>query len=370
MAPIRFAALYVLVATLMVLPVTGAGKEKAQFSLSEKPSGPRFPLPKERIWPGSPGQADVCLWNGDRFAALSITIDDNTAPDHAWWEAITQELGLKVTWFVITDRIGSAYGGGWPDFQRLHAAGYGVGSHTATHLGNVEPPWKGIEWEYAESKSVLESSIPGLKVLTLAYSGGKNSELHDRTLAAKYYIAARGTVGTPNPANQIDYMNTSSAGNGTKREYIDSVLEGTSSVAWLGGGKYLRSWLCTHFHGIGSMKTDVETQLRYIKEREADLWVGLFDDVVRYGQERDTHKLAVVENSSAGVKFDLTDDMRDDIYNVPLTVKLKLYPDWKGARAEQNGRAVACTVKEHAGALFVLVQAVPDGGTVTVLPVP
>lgn len=369
MIAIRTAVLSVLTVLLWSSGASAADKE-GLFSLSQKPSGPRFPLSKERTWPSQPGKPEVCLWDGDRFAALSITIDDNNAPDHAWWEKITEELGIKVTWFVITERPGTGgQWGSWSDFKRLSQAGHGIGSHTVTHLGKAaEPSWKGIEWEYAESKNMLEQSIPGLQVLVMAYSGGTNSEKHDRTVAEKYYIACRGTVGTPNPANQIDYINTSSTSGRIDRDFTDSVLEGTSGIKWLGDGKYLRGWLCTHFHGVGK-KAETEAQLRYIKEREADLWVGLFDEVVRYGQERDTHELDVVENSSGAVQFELTDKMRDDIYNIPLTVKLKLYPDWKGARAEQNGQAVACTVKEHNGELFALVQAVPDRGTVTVKPV-
>ena len=368
MTAIRSAVLFVLASTLWCGSAAGAEK-KELFSLSEKPSAPRFPFSKERIWPSQPGKPEVCLWDGDRFAALSITIDDNNAPDHAWWESITKELGMKVTWFVITERPGTGgQWGGWSDFKRLKEAGHGIGSHTVTHFGNADQEsWKGADWEYAESKNMLTENIPGLEPLVMAYSGGKNSEKHDREAAAKYYIAVRGTTGTPNIPSQIDYLNTCSTSGRIDRDFTDSVLEGTSGIAWLGGGKYLRGWLCTHFHGVNK-KAEAETNLRYIKTREDDLWVGLFDEVVRYGQERDTHKLTIAENSSSGVKFDLTDDMRDDIYNIPLTVKLKLDPDWKGARAEQNGKDVSCTVKEHDGALFALVQAVPDAGTVTVKP--
>jgi hypothetical protein len=338
------------------------------FNLKDTPAQPRFPLPIERVWPTEPGQPQVCLWDGDRFAAMSITIDDNNVPEHDWWLAIGEELGMRFTWFVITERIGTgSQWGTWENFERLRKAGHSIQSHTVTHLRDVEPPWQGIEWEYAESKRLLEENLPGLKALTMAYSGGPNVKLHDRELAAKYYIAARHTVGKPNPANQTDYLSTASMGNAT-RDGVDAVLEGTSGIPWLTNGRYLRAWLCTHFHGIGKIKSDLETLLRYVKSRESDLWVGVFADVVRYGQERDTHRLTVVENTPATIRFLLEDGMRNDIFDVPLTVKLRLHPDWKGASARQDGQDVPCAIREHEGALFALVSAVPDRGEIVMTP--
>lgn len=40
---------------------------------------------KEITWPANPGEAEVCLWKSDKYAAASITIDDNWGPDHQWW---------------------------------------------------------------------------------------------------------------------------------------------------------------------------------------------------------------------------------------------------------------------------------------------
>lgn len=355
--------------SVFALTLSAAGAGEQLFNLPDTPKTPRFALSKERTWPSETGKPEVCLWDGDRYAAVSITIDDNMGPDHAWWRAITKELGFKVTWFVIVDRVGTGVQwGSWDAFEALRAEGHAVQSHTMTHLGGSDlPEWKGIEWEYADSQKEIEANMPGNRVLTMAYSGGKPSEgKHDFGIAAKYYIAGRGTVGTPNLANQINYMNTCSAS--TKRDYIDAILEGRSGIAWLNNDRYLRSWLCTHFHGVGKIQAETEEQLRYIKSREDDLWVGRFDEVVRYGMERDTHKLEGINSGSDSVTFNLTDRMDDTIYTIPLTVKLKLDADWKGARAEQGGREIACTTKEHDGALYALIQAVPDAGTVTVLP--
>ena len=77
---------------LKILPPCGKGKT-------------RFVAPTDLVWPEKPGEADVCLWQDDKFAATCVTIDDKCRPDHDWWLKLTDELGFKVTWFVMTDNV-------------------------------------------------------------------------------------------------------------------------------------------------------------------------------------------------------------------------------------------------------------------------
>ena len=90
-------------AALSVAAVFAAVGGEQLMNLPPPPKGGRFTTPTDLVWPAKPGEADVCLWSGDRFAACSITIDDNCKPDHEWWLRLSEELGIKLTWFVITD---------------------------------------------------------------------------------------------------------------------------------------------------------------------------------------------------------------------------------------------------------------------------
>ncbi len=339
-------------------------------NLSAKPSAPRFVLPTDRVWPTEPGQPDICLWDGDRFAAMSITIDDNCAGDHQWWKQVTAQHDMKVTWFVITERCAlGGFWGTWPDFAQLHQLGHGVQSHTVTHLHADDPLWPGIVAEYRDSAAAIEANIEGHKAVALAYPGGTFSYLNDRTVADDYYIAARGVTGTPNKANQIDYLSVNSLSGNIGRSATDAVLFGTSSISWMGDNKYLRGWLCTHFHSMSAdARTAAEVNLAYIKSKEADLWVGRFEDVARYGQQRDTARLTVLENSAERVRFNLSDDMDDTLFNYPLTIKLRLRADWPSASASQNGQAIPLSLVSHEGATYALVRAVPDRGEILVTP--
>src|SRR5690606_37372607 len=56
------------------------------FNLYGVSNIPRVPARQDLFWPQNVGEYDICYWDHDRFAAFSITIDDNTAQDHDWWQ--------------------------------------------------------------------------------------------------------------------------------------------------------------------------------------------------------------------------------------------------------------------------------------------
>ena len=57
-------------------------------------SGERFTL-TDIVWPANIGDANVCLWSGDKIAAASLTIDDNIENDHEWWLSMQQIYNLN-----------------------------------------------------------------------------------------------------------------------------------------------------------------------------------------------------------------------------------------------------------------------------------
>ena len=206
---------YLFLLAFAVAPLRSTADDAAKhqrLTLTERPEQPRFEL-CDRDWPGKFGEASVCLWKDDALAACSITIDDNTAPDHAWWQEMSKKYDLRVTWFIVTSSVGTGWGGTWEGWQRLHAQGHDVQSHTVNHLRTTSPTWKGVENEYSESIRQIEANMPDNRVLTLAYPGGKDQDkLNDPKLAAKHYIGCRGGAGLINPANRINYVQTNSIG--------------------------------------------------------------------------------------------------------------------------------------------------------------
>ncbi len=331
---------------------------------------PDFPVPADIVWPDAVGEPHLCLWYGDKFAALTITIDDNWKPDHAWWIQMAQTYGFTPTWFVIVDPVENAsnpgFSGVWADFAALAAAGGSIQSHTMTHdCSDAERPDADVRWEYQQSQALINANVPDQQCLAVAYPCGAGK----RNLAAECFIAGRGTTGTPNKAARINWMSTCSAGSaGTTADFVDAVLYGTSGITWLNSSQWKRSWLCTHFHGVGDAAA-VEAQLAYIDSVGDLFWWASFVDVAKFGQERDSAEITVVENSESRIAFEITDRMNDLIFDHPLTIKLRLSDAWGGAAtATQNGTPTACTLTTEGDYDYILLDAIPDRGLVEILP--
>lgn len=335
------------------------------FNLSEKPTKPRFEI-TEKVWPKNVGEADISLWKDDKLAAFSFTIDDNQAPDVDWWLEQGKKYNFPFTWFLITERISDKpdYWGTWGQWRNVLAQGHGLESHTMTHLHHELPHWKSIEWEYEDSLKMLEANLPNHKVSSLAYPGGKNSGLNKREVAVPLYIAARGTSGMLNSANQIDYLSI----NGSSGMHLDGPKAPWANVRnlidkTLYNGRQYRGWGVILVHKAN--REGLQPFFDFLDKNREEIWVGLFTDVAKYGQQRDTATLKVEENSANRISFSLTDKMDDTRFDYPLTVKVRVPDNWGGAVATQNGKAVEAKLVEHEGSKFALVQAVPDKGNVS-----
>ena len=92
--------------------------------------------------------------------------------------------------------------------------------------------------------------------------------------------------------------------------------------------------------------------------------MGLFREVACYGMERDTSRIEVVKSTGEEIRFLLSDDMDDTLFDYPLTIKVRLPATWNSITARQGGKSVAARVVEHDGGRFALIQAVPDRGEV------
>ena len=351
------------------------------LNLPPPPKGGRFKTPTDLVWPEKPGDADVCLWSGDRFAACSITIDDNCKPDHEWWLKLSEELGIKLTWFVITDGVvnkkNPGFAGTWADWQKLADAGHSIQSHTTNHKakhGDVPMPSdEEVESMYRDSLKAINDNVKNNFACCIAYPRGEPHE----EIAAKYAIACRGVYGVPSCANSINYLNTNKGAGGKGHVQMVAFGETEEEPKWIRGKKDLkRGWNVVLYHLVHAGRNDAEREknaagaekeVRYIASlKDERLWVSRFDDAVKYGQERDSATLTSALKGDK-IEFTLTDRMKDDIFDFPLTVKVRLPNGWTSAKATQGGKPVAVRFVSHDGAPYALVEAVPDKGAVVVV---
>ncbi len=350
-----------------LVPLSLVSFGQSLFNLSEQKPAARFPV-TDPVWPLQPGDATVCLWEDDKLAACSVGVDDNNAQDVEWWLKEAGSRGVPVTWFLVSGWIEKRMplGGTGELWKRVKSAGNDVQSHSVTHLVDVGPEWKGIEWEYTESIRQIEEKVPGHAVRLLAYPGGPNMAKNDRQIAAKHFLSVRGVTGTPNPANATDYldvnaMSTCHVGDRPEKPWcnLNNILDKN-----LEGGRFYRGWAFPFFHTVKP-----ETALPVLDFLAANgdrLWCGLFADVTRYGQERDTARLSTQSVEDRRIILDLVDGMDDRFFDYPLTVKVRLQDGWTPASVTQDGHAIDFRQIEREGGVYCLFKAAPDRGRIVI----
>ena len=221
----------------------------------------------------------------------------------------------------------------------------------------------GIRWEYKESKAQIEKNMPDKVCSVLAYPGGAFTKFNDRKAAAAVFRTGRGARGTQNMANQIDYLSVNAQSNWS----FDADKFGWGNVTnivdpQLYNGRYYRGWAVLFQHQAN--KELMAKTFEFMEKYREQLWIGLFAEVGKYGQERDTATLKVEPMQGDKITFTLTDEMDDAYFNYPLTVKVRLPDQWKGVAATVKGAAVPAEFLLHEGAPYALVKVAPDKGQV------
>jgi len=340
-------------------------------------SEPRINIDDHLAWPKEIGDAVVALWRGNATGAVSFTNDDNHwVRDPVWFELSEKYPSIKITHFPHgpAEAIKEEEKEIW---RKLVAEGHEVQSHTYTHRAIED-----VDEDYRKAIPFLEEAIPGQKVRVMAMAGGKYP--NDPDVAAKYYAGTRSSAGMPNKAETANYRATTSySGLGMERYAENSPkvsVEGafkslydTDYTVW--GQKFYGGWTCVHFHGLGNdpeKKTElfggILDEFVLPAQKEGKLWVGRFSDIILYAQSRDTSKVEVTRNKAKEIAFNLTDRMDDEIYDRPLTVKVRVPNDWKAVSAKQAGKEIEAKLVEHEGNKFAFVDAVPDRGETVLTP--
>ena len=334
------------------------------------------PEPDGRRWPAEYGEGHVTLWQGGKFAAFSVTIDDNNQPDFAGWLERSDRYGWKFTWFIIVhpyvwnvyeDSEGGnqSYFGTWPEIKALHDAGQDVQMHGT--LGMNELSTADYEDQVIRSIEIMEREV-GNEVLTYAYPGGATGNGADRDylgVARRHFIAARGTQGSIAPVHLVDYHQIPKSGaligaDGTETRSFDR-YDDKRNFRY----SQYRGWAMILYHRVQDWD-ELDRQLEYLKSLEDTFWIDNFTNVAKYMQQRDSASLDITGVSPTQIRFNLTDRMDDSIFDRPLTVKIRVDESWTGANASQAGASLTTSIVEHEGNAYLMVDAIPDRGEVVV----
>ncbi|MBO5789342.1 MAG: InlB B-repeat-containing protein, partial [Clostridia bacterium] len=304
---------------------------------------------------GGYGAGNIALWYNGTEGVFTNTVDDNIMSDFPQWNAWLDKYGIPTTFMVIS-RYPHEVGMTW---REQTALGQSVQAHGHFHMasssyGNVSSSKIWMDFYYGKK----DVDMSGANVaITMGYPCGYN----DPYISKLLYISGRGTSGGYNYINTINY-NYLNSNSGFHQGVIDC----------LGGvldGKNIGVWVSVHSHGIGSSAASIDAYLATIAGyvNAGKIWAATYDDAAQYGQERDTATLVVLSADANVMRFTVTDQMNDLLFDQALTIRLKADDTWQGVRAFQNGKEMPARIVVHEGETYLFVDAVPDKGEVTVI---
>lgn len=142
-------------------------------------------------------------------------------------------------------------------------------------------------------------------------------------------------------------------------DYIDKALE-------MGG------WACFCIHKIAPEFTSghyiLESQAKrlfyYTEDLGDDVWVASFTDAMLYYTEWSTAKVSATYGKGKVSVTLVDEEPHNDVYNFPLTVKVTVPEQWVSARLDTEELDVKI---DKDGSSYVLVNIVPDSGTVEII---
>ena len=311
------------------------------------------------------------------------------------------ENGLKGSVGLIVENITDSNKEKW---QELFDTGVlNAESHSMTHtyvgqdntkdetaiINGVETfiPAGKMETEIAGSQEKIRELFPNEKALIYIRPGvGTVTDLQGNTLTAtnsnaiammqENYIAARVTgrtaftkegVDTIPPTNYFAMYSIMPTNDTTYEKMMESVDEAVAE----------NGLLVFCFHKIEDVLTNKNSTLKTEADKvfadvgqyveEGKVWNPFYADAVKYMKETETAK-ATMETTGDAIEVTVTDELDNEIFDYPLTVKVPVPADWEYALLTQGERTESNlkTFTEN-GEAFVYANVVPDAGKATVV---
>lgn len=114
---------------------------------------------------------------------------------------------------------------------------------------------------------------------------------------------------------------------------------------------------------------DFGKQINALHDRQDELWNGSFDRIVRYLSEARSARLTVKQYDRDAARFELSDDLPDRVYDVPLFFQVEA-PHWQWSQVEcmQGKTKRWCVHRSRRKGNMLRFMAVPDAGSITLKP--
>ena len=261
----------------------------------------------------------------------------------------------------------------WDKVRQHTAEGHEFASHMVTHPYMSALDEANIHYELDKSREELLKQV-GIRATISAECPYGTGDGRAVGYAQKEYPALRNGMG-------LDYLYEIHRGVGESPvkpecEYVqwqrgiltatslDEMKEWTDVTA---GQQNL--WLVLVIHGIDGIGWEAMTSAdmdAYFTHIAADnrLWVATFGDVTRYIKERMHATVTSQRKGDGTVSVSLDHSLDKALFDLPLTLKTDVDPQWNTVDVAQGGKTTTVSVEREGNRAWVTYQAFPGGGEV------
>jgi peptidoglycan/xylan/chitin deacetylase (PgdA/CDA1 family) len=321
------------------------------------------------------GEAIITPFKQDAKAAVSITLDDGKLNNYAYALPIFEKYKFKATFSITTSVVSpsriplknahlSQYMD-WSQIKSLSDKGHEIASHSVVHIYFDELNSIGIYNNIYNSKVEIEEKT-GKPCVSFVYPGTIWTEQSQRMIEKVGYVCARTGESMYNSISPDFYALKSFAimenDNPSLKEFSDWVSDALSQS----------KWLILMYHNVLPQKdpelilqkkqnadeyrynlypSTLDSQMKIVKNSGA--WVAPMGEVAKYLKER-IHTKISRELKNDRLAVSLKDDLPDEIYDTPLTLKIKI--PWNKVRLEGTLKNGVPVVKKG----FLIIDVHPD----------
>ncbi len=280
-------------------------------------------------------------------------------------------------WAKITGADGEAGSRevvGWDELSALSRDGFEISSHTVTHPRLAVLDEANLVYELEQSRAEILDHLGPENTFTVECPYGTEDE-RVMSYALARYPASRNRMPEPwleelNRASDTDPL-------ASGREYVQwqrgALTDTPLSLmkAWVDTvASRDNMWLVLVFHGVDGVGWEPKTgrelaeYFGYIKSFGDKVWVATFRDAAKYMRERMRSRVRTCQKGE-GFEVVLSHDLPAGLYDKPLTLRTEIPDDWPAAEVRQGDRVIRAPANGPAGGRFVLYEAAPNSGPVT-----
>ncbi len=260
---------------------------------------------------------EICNWQNCSEGAASFSMDDGYQPTLGYVKAVCQnkldEKGIKGTYFLAyTNTYNQS---DWNIWKNVYANGHEIGGHSVSHACTQTPLDKAFligDTERNIAEITQNIGMPASELATYAWPCGNYFPEYGDWLSP-YYRFARGynfnQIESKNPRNPWNYKSINTLNFGDNPPDYFTAADATENY---------QDWVNYVYHDYCNNPEIMD----YLPTKS--IWIDTIGSVSKYIKERQSTTMKNIVNTSAGVKFDLVNNLDAAVFNKELTLRVNL----------------------------------------------